>query len=227
MKQAAAWLGSIALALALTDAPKAQDVKQRADAPEHRVGDEWRYRVQDIGNRRQPSEIHERVQSISGPAVWLLGAEAGSPSYWKLLDAKTARPLARHGYDANAADQRGAKTGDQSASDAEVQFPLELGKTYKIAERWINSSGGHGTSDLKASVVAIEKVNHPSGEYDAFRIEISGWWNAGGGSGKLQRTVWYAPAAKSTVRREHKDYNSSQLWNHYVSELLEFKPAPP
>ena len=67
------------------------------------------------------------------------------------------------------------KTADDAASAPEVQFPLELGKSYKIEENWTNSSGGRGTSDLKATITAVEKIRVTAGEYDAFKIEVSGW----------------------------------------------------
>ena len=215
--------------LVLITSPRAQDASHRIDAPIFRIGDQWSYRRQDIGGRGQPSEFTERVERVSEAEVWVLGKGADNRPYWRLFEGKSARPLARYAYEFNASGQRGEKTADDAASAPEVQFPLELGKTYKIEESWINSSGGRGTSDLKATITAFEKIKSPAGEYDAFKIEITGWWNGRSfsGSGRLQRTVWYAPAVKQTIKREHKDYYGGQLANHTVTEVIEFKPAQP
>lgn len=215
--------------LVLATSPRAQDAKRRIDAPVFKVGEEWRYRKQNIGGPGQPSEFSERVEQVGEAEVWVLGKGADNRQYWRLLEAKSARPLARYEYNINTPGQRGDKTADDAANAPEVQFPMEIGKTYKIEESWINSSGGRGTSDLKATITAFEKVKVAAGEYGAFKIEISGWWNGRSftGSGRQQRTVWYAPELKQTIKREHRDYYDGQLSNHAVTEMIEFKPAPP
>ena len=51
------------LTLALITAPKAQDTKQRIDTPVFKVGDEWRYRKQEVGGPEKTSEFSERMPS--------------------------------------------------------------------------------------------------------------------------------------------------------------------
>ncbi len=219
------------LTLMLTTEPKAQDAQPRTDVPAFKVGDEWRFRQQDldIGGRGQTSVFTERVDRVSETEVWVLGKGADNVPYWRLFEAKSARPLARYAYDVDAPGQRGHKTADDAASASEVQFPLELGKTYKIEESWTNSSGGRGTSDLKAKITTFARIKAASGEYDAFQIEISGWWNGRSftGSGVQQRTVWYAPAVKRTIKREHKDFYGGRQEHHIVTEIIDFKSAQP
>lgn len=199
----------------------AQDVIRVAEVPNFAVGDEWQLSSQIISDRGNPVASTERVESVDINSVWISSKGADQVRNWHSLDSKHSRKSARFDFDDNASDKRGKKT---SEGDSKIQFPIEVGKTYKIKQKWVNSRGTEGTSDMSATVKSLEKVTVAAGQFEAFQIDIKGWWNITGYSGRLQETLWYAPEVKRVVKSEWKDFNSNTTLNeHRTSELTGFK----
>ncbi|MEO8922297.1 MAG: hypothetical protein ABI330_05640, partial [Caldimonas sp.] len=91
--------------------------------------------------------------------------------------------------------------------------------------------------DFHAKVVAQERITTPAGEFDAYKVELSGFWRneaeiGHGAIGRQYETYWYAPAAKRFVRREIKSYGVSiakmySATNYSrVDELTKFHLSP-
>jgi hypothetical protein len=103
-------------------------------------------------------------------------------------------------------------------------FPLEVGKTWNLSYSVVGKVKLHTTRwQLNAATVAAhEKVKVPAGEFDAFRIEYRGFWNndTTARNGRAIIKNWYAPAARSVVRREIDD-----TFNVTALELVEFQLA--
>jgi hypothetical protein len=218
----------IAAALLLSVALNA--AAQESAAPSFKAGDMWRFKQQDIGNRRAPFLYSNVVSSSTQDQAVLLG-EADPPAltpgkFWWIYDHKRSHWTARFEYSETSADGRGAKVRDQAGDDPVLQFPIAVGKQWKVKDRW-SSSSAQGSSESTAKVVGFEKVQTPAGEFDAFKVIGEGWWHneTFNTRGRMLRTLWFAPAAKRIVKYEFKDWNGSQLWNHQVEELVELKLA--
>lgn len=205
----------------------AQDAKPRTEVPVFKVGDEWKFRSQNLGDKREPVDYTNRIESVSSDDAWASGTNAGGDRWWWQIDAKQAMYSKRFDFSETGENKRGKLARDSSSDTPLVQHPLEAGKSYKVKAAWVFNGFKHD-SEEKAEVVAFEKVKVPAGEFDAYRIETSGFWNnrGEGWGGRMTKTLWYAPQAKQIVKSEFKGYHSrGQLWNHHVAELLEFKAA--
>lgn len=201
----------------------AQESKRVAEAPKFAVGDEWQFSTQNIADRGKPVTSTDRVESVDLDSVWWLTTSADQVRKWSLIDSKHAARSAQFDFDDKAGDKRGRTTRD---GDSLIQFPIEAGKKYNIKFKWVSSNGGEGRSDLSATVKTLEKIPVAAGQFEAFRIEIQGWWYNGNYSGRQQQTLWYAPDVKRVIKSEHKDFQSNgSPFNHSVVELVEFKPS--
>lgn len=202
------------LAFVLSTPAIGQDGKSIAQVPVYKVGEQWSFRNEFKLPQRSPSNWIERVERASDKEVWILRTAGGGQRTWRLMDALTGGLKNEFGFDANSANQLGLMRREISPEAAIAQFPLEVGKSYPVFQKWVAPQGNSGTSDLKAKVAAFEKIKFDSGEIDAFKIELTGWWNSGGGNGKMEISVWYAPGIKQFVLYEHKDFNRGFLDNH-------------
>lgn len=105
-----------------------------------------------------------------------------------------------------------------------VQFPLELGKKWSFKYVQASKAGPQRTRwQYDAEVVGQERVKVPAGEFDAFKVVCKGYWNneVGSGNGAAEVTLWFAPAARATVKSQ---FQGGQSYN--VSELVEMKLMP-
>jgi len=83
-----------------------------------------------------------------------------------------------------------------------VSFPLEVGKTWTIEDRWERFDLHlQGTQKGRATVVAYKKVRVPAGEFDAFQVQWALDFTINtGGAGRNTGTFWYAPSARASVK---------------------------
>lgn len=201
-----------------------QDPKPIAETPMYKVGEQWRYLHETKPSQNPPAEWVERVERASEKEVWILRTRNGQRS-WRLIDAQNGRLKGEFAFDESSASQVGLVRREHLPTAAVAQFPLEVGKSYPVFQKWVSPQGNNGTSDLKAKVTAFEKTKLSTGEVDSYRIDLTGWWNSGGGSGKMEITVWYAPTIKQIVKWDHKDFNGGFLNNHTITSVVEFKSA--
>lgn len=202
--------------------------------PTMTVGDKWTYQFHDQGNKRDPYLYTNEVQRVDALSAWLYSetqdpAEQTPKSIWR-YDLKRAGLMERFAFSETAPNGVGSRVNDRQKNDDLLQFPLEVGKKYAVKWFWRNENG-EGYTDYKAEVEAFEKVRVLAGEFDAFRIKYSGWWNANSFTGRAEMTVWYAPAGKREVKVEYLDRTrgnrtrGNQLWNQRVWQLVQWEPA--
>lgn len=106
-------------------------------------------------------------------------------------------------------------------------FPLTVGKTWEAKANFATSTGRTGSYKLDAKVVGWEKVKVPAGEFDTLKITESGFYQSANeagtrtGTGRMQITIWYAPAVGGMVKTQYEDTNwGGSLYNKYTLELL-------
>ena len=196
-----------ATAIALLALLAGNAIAQKAERPEVKVGDEWRFAVY----YTEPSTKPSRTWIITSVAAsGIEGTENGDPL--KLTP------------DLNVLD---SPNGTQSNPN-DLRFPLEVGKRWRYDTDWHfrpkNSRGKHA---IEVLVVAWEKIKTAAGEFDAFKViataKQSGTSPIGSKyDGELIRTYWYAPAARAVVKLEVR--------NPYLGpsnvELVDFKLKP-
>ena len=215
---------AVLAAFSLSTPSFGQNSKPVAEAPSYMVGEQWRYHHETKPTQNPPAEWVERVERAGDKEVWILRTRSGQRS-WRLIDAQNGGLKGEFEYDESSPNQVGLVRREHLPTAAVTQFPLEVGRSYPVFQKWVNSQGNSGTSDLKAKVAAFEKTKFNNGDVDSYRIDLTGWWNSGGGSGKMEISVWYAPTIKQIVKWEHKDFNGGFLNNHTITSVVEFKLA--
>ncbi|HWP59673.1 MAG TPA: hypothetical protein VNL14_17410 [Candidatus Acidoferrales bacterium] len=75
-----------------------------------------------------------------------------------------------------------------------LKFPLQVGQTWSSTFQQKNPGRkvGYRNININYKVISFEKVRTAKGEFDAFKIEASGWQNQ-------SRTIHYAPQIKAIV----------------------------
>ena len=85
--------------------------------------------------------------------------------------------------------------------------PLEINPTdLQLGRKWTSrfeqSGVTSGAGEYEFRITAREKVVVPAGEFSAFRIEATGWFNGSSGKRALQMTRWVVPGINWAVRQE-------------------------
>ncbi len=197
-------------------------------APE--TGDKWTYRFHNKGDKRDPYLYSSKVNFIDGTSAWLHGesqeVNAPLPKYVWRFDLLRADFVDRFEFDPAASNGIGRRTISRESNSAMVAFPVSVGKKYKVKLNWDN---GRGFDELDAEVLAFEKVKVEAGEFDAYRIRYTGFWNqreGGNFTGRTERFVWYAPAVKGFIKSTYTNRtNNGAAWNDMTTELVKWEPA--
>ena len=192
---------SIGVALAVFSATV---LAQKADRPEVKAGDQWRFVVY----YTVPSAVPNRTWVVTSvtPAR-IVGTENGEP----LMLTPELNVL--------------ESPRDKLSNPKALSFPLEVGKKWRYESDWLfKPKGSKGTFTAEVAVIAYEKVKVPAGEFDAFKLVAK---SAMRGISGINSTIdaensqmyWYAPAANAIVKSEHR--------NPYLGpstvELVEFR----
>lgn len=174
-----------------------------ADRPALKVGDKWKVERYD-GYTKKLLFAEETVVTAISPANIDIAVN-GSPGKMTpdLTGLDSPRMASDPGYQL-------------------LRFPLEVGKKWDFKTQWLNKQNGvKGGAQLDVEVKAMESVKVPAGEFEAYRLEASGYLNTvTGRNWSATATYWYAPKAKSIVRFVWTDKN-----NDYVSELVKLDLA--
>ncbi len=206
-------------------------VAQTVDAPPApTVGDKWTYRYHNKGDKREPYLYTQEVKFSDGASAWLHGdsqePNARRPKYVWRVDVAKAAFVERFELDPAATNGAGKRVTDRQANDSWLQFPMAVGSKFKVKSNWDN---GQGFDEYTAEVQAFEKVKVEAGEFDAYRIKYSGYWNqrqGGNYSGRAEQTTWYAPAVKGSVKWNYSNRTGNgQAWNDTYTELVKWEPG--
>ncbi len=200
--------------------------------PEFDVGDKWTYRYQNTGDRKDPYlYTHQAYKSEFNTALLFYESQAPEANrkqgidryYYKRADVKER-------YEFNSEKPRipGKRYHNSQPSDDRIQFPLTVGKKYNVKFDWGN---GEGYTKYDVEVEAFEKIKVDAGEFDAYRIKLSGWWmrtSNGNYSGRAEFTLWYSPTVKRLVKGYYFDLQTSGFtWNANTVELVKWEPKAP
>ena len=125
-------------------------IAQKADRPDVRVGDEWKFAVYFT----VPSGTPNRAWVITSVTpTGLEGTENGEPL--RLTPELNVIESPR----------------EKSSNPRLLAFPLEVGKRWQYVNDWLfKPKGSQGKSVVDVAVVAYEKVTVPAGEFEAFKL---------------------------------------------------------
>jgi len=209
----------------------AADTPSLETNPEFTVGDSWTFRWKDLVDQKPETQELQQAYKSEGGVGWVIGRslnpEAKRKNY--VLKFEYAKSDFREVFDFNPAQptQPGKQFRDRTKFDDEVQFPLTIGREYKYSNVWSN---GNGRADYNAKVVRYEKVNVTAGEFDAYRIELDGWWKdtVHSYSGRAVITLWYSPEVKRIIKRDYTDFTTrNRPYASYLMEMVKWEPAAP
>lgn len=195
-----------ALISTVTGTTLAQQTSVRAELPTVKVGDRWRYEQNDRRTNVKEAEFDRQVTSVTDSQIE--GVENGS----KLVMT----------HELNIVESSAVLL--ISGESKELSFPLALGSKWAYKFNYSNKvNANKGRWQLDAAVIGYEKVKVPAGEFDAFKIEHTGFWNndSSGRNGRMKRTIWFSPATRSIVKVEHEDG-----YSYWVRSLVEYQLQP-
>jgi hypothetical protein len=102
-------------------------------------------------------------------------------------------------------------------------FPLAVGKQWSQKFDYNTEANTPVHNDVTAKVIAIEKMTVPAGTFDAYKVVVERKYSSQYVSGTITETRWYAPQAKTYIRRTSVDTASGS--GSLVSELLTYRHA--
>lgn len=189
--------------LVLAGQALAQSIALRAEPPNVRVGDRWKYEQHDRHTGARQIDIDRRVSFVTASRIE--GTDNGGKFVWtrELNVVKTT-------------------TMAVSGVPRQLSFPLEVGKSWYYEFTYSTRQAPNEVKwQFEARVTSFEKVKVAAGEFDAFRIEYKGQWRDVGsaGAGRRQVTNWYAPAARNVVKIELEDGANSWVRQLVAMEL--------
>jgi hypothetical protein len=203
---------------------------QKVDTtPEFEIGDRWTFKYTNIGDRKEPYTYTLQTIASKDGSAWLYG-ESKDPNtkrekYIQRFDYKRGKNAEGFEFSPTETHKAGKRYGNWQPQNDWILFPLEVGKKFKFEQTW---DDGSGANEFDAVVEAFENVKTEAGEFEAYRIKYTGWWNRNtgeGGSGKLEMIRWWAPAIKREIKYSFKNWTGrSKVWANNETELMKWEP---
>jgi hypothetical protein len=199
-----------AVIVALVAAAPVLALAQAAPRPDWKVGDSWTVAVS-VNAGVGASTRREEVRTVK---------EAGETGYVlefvaKAADGTSAAPETNN-FSRNLnfiAPSGGANGGPQEFKW--LQWPLEPGTSYQFDTMVQNS-----VATWKGKIAGWEEIVVPAGKFKALRLEFD---RSGPFRYAAQDSVWYAPDAKTVVKRIQSRPGGNRANDVTTTELLSYK----
>lgn len=195
------------------------------ERPTQKVGNKWTYRVTDGRSGVVTAEENWEVLEVSGDRV-VLDFKTSAGVGGKMLES----------LDSNIFEKI-PETGKGyrfSPSSGWLAFPLSVGKTYEVKNKYETEDGYRGSQDMTAKVIGWEQVTVPAGTFSALKIILDGFYESHeivgvkNGTGRIDITIWYDLNKLRVIKREYKSTywggRSVNSWNK--TELVAYKLVP-
>ena len=183
--------------------------------PDFKVGDYWEWQVTDNRSKAILERVKYTVRRVGNVVSLSTGDRPASSIEWNLDGMMIA--------DADKGLTRSYRT-------PLLVWPLEVGKKWQVIYDWTIPLGGRGQTKQDAEVVAFEEVSTPAGKYNAYRIELKGYFygivisnrgfDSSRSSGYQREVIWFAPQVGQIVKHDLDDGRTKEL-----REMTAFKRA--
>ncbi len=120
---------------------------------------------------------------------------------------------------------------DNTGDVPQQLFPAEL----QVGKRWTSLNnvvlkkgrfaGQTKRVEMEVRIQAREKIRVPAGEFNAFRIEASGWSVGESNATKIEVKLWVVPGINVFVRRERIKRRGNRLIESGLTELVAIRQA--
>lgn len=175
-----------------------------AERPQYKVSDSWTFEHRDGYTGNVTGKSTRTIKSISDDKIEY--DINGDPATSDI----SGNPISD-------------KKVDSDKPQLYLQFPLEVGKSWKFDNGWHNKEGGwKGNQTYSVKVVSLEKITVPAGEFETYRLEAKGFFNntTANFSGAQTTIYWYSPLLRRVIKTEYKGAN-----NKNMTQLIEYKLA--
>jgi hypothetical protein len=183
------------------------------ERPTLKVDDSWSYQRTDLWkNEVNPNKSKLNVASINDKGIYrMTGLNFNGNANNFNLDADLNGPT--------------YKFQGNDMYRAWHKWPLAEGLTWEFSYKQMSTDGSAVVSNtFTCKVNGAERVKVPAGEFETVKRTCKGFWtNSLGGSGSNESILWYAPAAKRSVKGQDKWWFGSSLQGQTLDELVEFK----
>jgi hypothetical protein len=183
---------------------------QVAERPQIQVGDAWNYSFRDTKNSRTGCTYSLTVTGVTDDKITV---DMQNPQHCNI--GTLGESLV---YDKDFNLMYSGLTPYRTNA-----FPLAVGKQWNQKFDLNTEANTLLHNEVTAKVVAIEKVTVPAGTFDAYKVVVERKYASQYLSGTITETRWYAPQAKSYIRRTSVD--SARASSPVVSELLTYHHA--
>lgn len=227
------WVKACAMAICLYGVVPAIDAQSLQAQAEFEVGDKWTYRHHNKGDLKQAYVIANQAYKSDADSGWLY-EETQDPNakrkkaIWR-YDYKRGSRTEAFAFQPLGPSQPGEMYFDGKPYEDFMQFPLVVGRKYAVHR---DNVAKNGYTKYDAEVEALEKVKTEAGEFDAYRIKLTGWWTrtdlmeAGRPlTGRAEIVIHFAPSVKKYVKWEERSWrNKGASWTDYEIELTKWEP---
>lgn len=187
----------------------------QVSAPDVRVGNNWRYAVQDGFTKLPRGTIEYRVSTVQGDTVTVEVLHEGRQSTelytreWKWL----RRPATN------------MQTFAYTPAYEAFAFPLMPGKTWRSRVTATDPADGRRFPvRIAGAVLGWERIKVPAGEFDTIKVRrdvfVDYWEHNVRGQSVIEEFEWYAPAVKQAVRRETTSRYLSYLYSRSKAAVV-------
>ncbi len=123
------------------------------------------------------------------------------------------------------------ENNDNTSDVPQQLFPTELqmGKRWTSLNNVVVKSGRFSGQtrrvEMEVRIQAREKIRVPAGEFNAFRIEASGWSVGESNATKIEVKLWVVPGINMFIRRERIKRRGNRLIESKLTELVAIRQA--
>ena len=194
------------------------------------LGDKWTYAYTNLAENKSPFTYTMLTIKADEQAGFLyVESEDPMPSartkYILRFEYAMARDTA--GYEYTQPGILGDSYFKYESSTGDFQFPLFHGKKYSVEFPAVGLNPK--SFSYRGEVFGPVKVKVPAGEFDAYRIELTGQVSRPYKSDvtvvSVKKTIWFAPEIKRPVKTEYFERNRrGRIEEKWVEELTLWEP---
>ncbi|MGV2290222.1 hypothetical protein AAHK20_16020 [Trinickia sp. YCB016] len=159
------------------------------NAPHFVVGDNWTYLLTDpLSNKSRT--FTQTVRNVRADGSAVVSISPGG-------NAEVLSP------EGNAIP---TKPGAHSPCTIVFHFPLQAGDVKQANCEVTDAQGQLWVRRAETEVAGEETVQTKAGTFATIKIRLTGTWapESGPGGGRIDQTIWYAPAVKRLVKEDYQ-----------------------